>query len=289
MTTKQLKASEVLQQESGVNLAWHTEFYISTCAHCHDFMELFIIESGKIGHFINEEKQYLKKGSLVFIRPKDIHYYFSLDSDCKLINLAFPLAIFEEVKKISGLEKQFDKLLEGPCKSVMLSTLRTNEVINKMYSAGHSQITKPELALAQFKSLIFNIFINTLLNTGAVSEKNETTPVPQWLEQLCQDMEKKKNYMQGLPAMKKLANYSQEHLCRIFKRYLKKTPTTFINELRLEAAATMLRSSNEKIYSIAMDNGFESLSHFYHKFKKQFELSPGKYRKQFLKNAIPKR
>ena len=283
MKEERLKASKLLQQKSGVNFACHTEFSISTRAHCHDFMELFIIGQGKIGHSVNGAEQRLEKDSLVFIRPDDVHYYFSLNSGCELINLAFPLEFFEEMKKFSRLEMQLEKLLKGPCKSIRLSTLLASEAINKMRSAEHKQLTEPELARAQFKSLIFGIFTNILLETKV----DNAVTVPQWLEEVCQEMKKEKNYIKGLPAMKKLANCSQEHLCRIFRKYLNKTPIAFINELRLEAAAARLRSSDEKMHCIAMDNGFENLSHFYHMFNKQFGLSPAKYRKEFLQSAIP--
>ena len=43
--------------------------------HCHDFYEIFITVSGTVTHFINGITQKLPEGSLVFIRPDDVHAY----------------------------------------------------------------------------------------------------------------------------------------------------------------------------------------------------------------------
>ena len=45
--------------------------------HGHDFYEIFITVIKKIVHMVNGEKQHLAVGSMVFVRPDDIHSYES--------------------------------------------------------------------------------------------------------------------------------------------------------------------------------------------------------------------
>lgn len=52
----------------------------------------------------------------------------------------------------------------------------------------------------------------------------------------------------------------------------------FLN-IKLDAAATMLRSTNRLILDISNDIGITSLSHFNHIFKEKYGVSPSRYRK----------
>ena len=66
-----------------------------------------------------------------------------------------------------------------------------------------------------------------------------------------------------------------------------KTPTEFINELRIKQAAKQIVETDEKIFSVAMDVGFSSLSRFHRLFKKYYGATPAKYRLMSRKNDIP--
>ena len=89
---------------------------------------------------------------------------------------------------------------------------------------------------------------------------------------------KKENFSEGLPAMQRLSGKSGEHLSRSCRRFLRKSPTEFINEFRVEYSARAIMFSSEKIIDICADVGFESLSHYYHIFKKTYGVAPSKFR-----------
>ena len=78
--------------------------------------------------------------------------------------------------------------------------------------------------------------------------------------------------------MKELANKSHEHLSRSFKKYLKKTPTSFICELRLNYAANLLSTTDNPIIQIAYETGFDNLGYFFNKFKEYYNTTPSKFR-----------
>ena len=69
-------------------------------------------------------------------------------------------------------------------------------------------------------------------------------------------------------------------MARTFRRHLEKTPTEYINDLRLEYSARMIMSTNEKIVDICGDAGFDSVSHYYHLFRKKFAVSPIELRRK---------
>jgi AraC family transcriptional regulator of adaptative response / methylphosphotriester-DNA alkyltransferase methyltransferase len=67
----------------------------------------------------------------------------------------------------------------------------------------------------------------------------------------------------------------------IFKEYYGVTPKKYYDDLRIEEAKKKLVNTNDTIIDIAYGTGFASLSAFYNAFKKNTNLSPSKYRKEY--------
>ena len=146
------------------------------------------------------------------------------------------------------------------------------------------EVASVDLARLKIKTVIAVLFTTYFLKTDQVMADPE---IPSWLDELCSKMRSEKNLARGLKGMQLMAGCTPEHLCKSFRKYLDKSPTEFINELRVNHAARLLSGGNEEIYAIATDLGFKSLSRFYHIFKKHYGVSPGKYRAIARKNEIP--
>jgi AraC family cel operon transcriptional repressor len=84
--------------------------------------------------------------------------------------------------------------------------------------------------------------------------------------------------------MQKLAGRTPGHLCKVFRKHLRKTPTDYINELRINHAASMLADTHDEIVAIADELNFQSLSRFYSLFRKTYGISPAAYRRLHLNN-----
>ena len=89
-----------------------------------------------------------------------------------------------------------------------------------------------------------------------------------------------------LDTLAEIANLSKFHFHKIMKAYLDETLGNYINRVRLETAAKLLRYSNQAIYEIAYQVGYETISAFNKAFKKRFGISPSAMRKN--KNQITK-
>lgn len=79
------------------------------------------------------------------------------------------------------------------------------------------------------------------------------------------------------------SGYSYGYLERIFKEATNMSLTHYINDVRLEKAASELRQSDARILDIAMHCGFSSLQNFYKYFKEKYSVSPNAYRKMVRK------
>ena len=67
---------------------------------------------------------------------------------------------------------------------------------------------------------------------------------------------------------------------RSFRKYFKTTPMKYINQIRVEAAARLLREGSDPISLIAQDTGFYDHSYFTKQFKAVKGMSPSAYRSQ---------
>lgn len=77
-----------------------------------------------------------------------------------------------------------------------------------------------------------------------------------------------------------LAYCSKSYIIQMFRRNTGKTPIEYINSYRLYMSTELLRNNNYTILDISMKCGFENVGYFIKLFKKEFGITPLKYRKQ---------
>jgi AraC family transcriptional regulator len=75
-----------------------------------------------------------------------------------------------------------------------------------------------------------------------------------------------------------MAGLSRFHFLRLFRAATGVSPHQYIIALRLRAAAERLRSTAEPVTFIALDVGFNDLSHFNLLFRRSFGAAPREWR-----------
>ncbi len=73
--------------------------------------------------------------------------------------------------------------------------------------------------------------------------------------------------------------FSSVYLGRIFRREVGCSVATYINKVRMEHAAELLRGTHLSVTEIAAACGIENSSYFYTLFKKQFGMTPNEYKR----------
>lgn len=79
--------------------------------------------------------------------------------------------------------------------------------------------------------------------------------------------------------MAKQLGMNTQYFCRYFKRLTGKTPTGYLNELRIEKSAELLLDTEQKIIDIAMACGYDNIGYFIRRFTSQKGMTPSAYRK----------
>ena len=132
-----------------------------------------------------------------------------------------------------------------------LLTLKLKELIVSILLGGNN----PELA-AYFQSLV----------------KSDVPPLSQIMEaNFC--------YNLALEEFAKLSHRSLSTFKRDFRKYYNQPPGKWLLQKRLEYSAVLLKNPALNVSQVAMDCGFEDLSHFSRAFKEKFGTSPVNFRK----------
>ena len=82
----------------------------------------------------------------------------------------------------------------------------------------------------------------------------------------------------SLNELARKVDLSSEFLCRIFKKYEKKTIKQFTNYNRVLKAKKLLTESNMHINQIVFETGFNNQNNFYIVFKKYANMTPTEYK-----------
>lgn len=69
------------------------------------------------------------------------------------------------------------------------------------------------------------------------------------------------------------------HLCRVFRRHVGITIHQYLTRLRLRSALDRVLESRERLTDVAMNLGFSSPGHFTDSFRREFGVSPARFRR----------
>lgn len=268
-------------ESQGIGVLHQTSVSQTAPIHTHaDFYEVFLVLNGKALHMINDQAELLTAGSLVLIRPSDIHCYdFYHEFDFNFYNISLSI---HEFKTITDLFQSpaLDSLLERSTPPSVLLDAKALITTRQQFEQIKVLVEKQQfpLAILTMKVMLCNIFLHYFVRGLPLSEAS--SGIPRWLADLIAKMHQTENISLGLERMISLSGYTQEYLTRSCKKYLDLTPTQFINRIRLNLSARLLTSTQSSIIEISEQCGFQNLSHFYHLFKKAYGISPKQYREQ---------
>lgn len=97
------------------------------------------------------------------------------------------------------------------------------------------------------------------------------------------DSEVNDNFMKPLTLKYLSEKYylNTAYLGQLFKKNYNKSFKDYLNDYRIEKASVMLKRSNEKIYKIAEQVGYNNTDYFISKFVQVKGITPLQYRKKF--------
>ena len=251
-----------------------TEYFVE---HSHDYYEIFVMLTGEARHVVSGESYTLSVGDAPLIRPADTHKYREIDEgEFTFFNLTFTEETLRSAFEYLGDGFPSDHLLRAPIPPVSHLTrrelARVESHIKLLGAIAPDDVKGLRTAL--------RIMLMEILCRGFSDYTPHMERVPGWLEDVCVRMRTEGGFVEGAGKMLEMSGRTREHLSRSMKRYMGLTVTEFVNELRLNYIANMLRNSNKKIAEIVFDSGFNTMSLATELFRRRYGMNMREFRKQ---------
>lgn len=247
--------------------------------HGHDFAEICWVVSGRIRHATPSAQQDLVAGDVLLIEPKHRHRLEGVRGGGAVMNVAFPAPLLRALARrwggggwpfTGGAEPARYRLSDDAMAAIMR---RSTELIATRSSGVDD-------------GLVRDLLLGEIIRALRPPDPTPWHDAPDWLARALQAWAQPRHLRAGVSALPALTGRSREHVARAIRKACGRSPTALLQELRLGAAETRLRTSDEDLATIAAACGYAGRAHFHRLFRAKFGVTPGVYRRQARQTLV---
>ena len=237
--------------------------------HWHEHTELLFFTHGTCRVGCNENTFTVSAGDLVVVNRNHLHYFTALTKVGYYYVIIYP-PFFEDVDFKNIFLQEF---IQGDA--------FVKECIEQMYS----EHLNPQLGSdINIKGLTYRLISHLIrnYNTMRISDKEYSSHL-QKLERLNTVLTYISEHYQekiSVAHLAKMCYLTESHFCRFFKNAVGQSAVSYINEIRIEKAAVLLKNTDESIAEIGEHAGFDDANYFTRIFKKLKGVTPGQFRRE---------
>lgn len=242
--------------------------YFTERKNLNSFLVLYTIKGG--GRLYYEGEEFLiKEGSVLYINCMKSHRYEAAEGEeweflWVHLNGTNALGYYEEfaqtgfrileVGERERIQEMFWSMITDNQKKNITTEIRTNTTLN---------------------TIIGELIIQNSMNDA------ESFLIPQYIREICKEMDLHFKEEIGLDQLAKNVNRSKYHVAKEFKRYIGTTVNEYLIITRMSYAKELLKYSDLSIHDIAFMIGMNNVSHFINLFKAREHKTPLAYRKEW--------
>ncbi|QQK76163.1 helix-turn-helix transcriptional regulator [Salicibibacter cibarius] len=250
----------------------------------HDFFEIIYVLENEMFLEVEDESFCLQTGDIGFIPPNTIHKPIIMED-----TIAFQMMI-----RKSTFQKVFFKMLKGTnvISDFFLNALYVNENQNvlifhshldndisdsflQLYQENYNQLPGHQLIINNLFEVLLCFLLRlefTYIKINQVKQHNDMRAIQmlQYIQQHCEHV--------TIKEMADVFNFSKAYVSKYITRNLGKSFSEILQEIRLEKACEMLKSSYVQIDNIAAAVGYQNVEHFIRLFKRKYQQTPHQYR-----------
>lgn len=261
------------------------EFDLTEIEHYHDFNELVFIVKGQ-GLQVIEQNEYLVTAGDVFVLQGNQRHFFKDASGIEIVNVMFSSRrkhnlISSNIQKLEGYNALFILESQYRAQHHFKNKLHLDRSeLARMEFILNSMINEQGSKLEGYKTLLSNKFEELIILLSRHYSSLEATEAKSLVRigkviDFLENNFAEKIYLDELADM---AFMSPRNFQRIFKKAVGETPTNYILQIRLQKARKLLRTTDLAVSEIANDCGFSDSNYFIKCFRKEFGITPVKFR-----------
>lgn len=261
-------------QKDGINYVpkhWHLE------------AEILCYMSTEIVLWLNGKTVVCPPGTPVIVNSGDIHGITPRDYGSPVgLSVIFPLALYNQC----GLDCSKTRYRNFPDASDAARLLDALKSIMEIYNSHIRK--KDEFYQVRINSNLYWLFY--LVNKEFMVHDIPLTPSinDASIQHCCEIISYvSANYHQDvtLKAVSEFCHISQEHLCRMFKKYMGITFKTYLTQVRLLQSCMEIVDTDRTLMQIAMNNGFPDYRSFEKAFLQVYAQKPAEFRRRRRNDA----
>jgi AraC-like DNA-binding protein len=252
--------------------------------HWHPELELQIVLEGCAQYSVNGSSYVVEKGCAIYIGPEAIHQARQLTPGTIGYNVVLDPRLLIQVMQIAHCQQYALSLNTGKPDALVITSERKEgyrilEFLRQMYYTETAQFSYELFLLERLIGLWRNLLALFPFQTAQNGDGNlhlREQRMKTMLDYIHQ------NYARSITVeeIASSAAVSQSECFRCFSRLARTTPVEYINQFRLLKASQLLLSTDRSMADICFSTGFNNTSYFSKKFKDQYGMTPGEYRRK---------
>lgn len=254
----------------------------SAVMHSHEYIELAYVLHGEGITTINGKSELLKKGDFYIIDYNSNHSYSSENTDFEIINCLFSPQIIdssftENMSFDDAMSSYFFKISGRYINCSAADRLYCDETgeIGQLFENMLNEYVNNEVGcLELIRYYIRTIIVKLARSIGSTNKLSDD------IKLVIDIINKRCNENISLGDIADEIHYSLPHLSVKFKKETGMTFTRYLQNARIEKAASLLTATDMPIEVIAEQSGYKDLNTFYAVFKRLTNVTPKEYRKK---------
>ena len=232
-------------------------------SHSHGVYELYVNLSGEVSFIVNNKIFPLQSGDIILSRPNEFHHIIFKESTvCRRFVLFF-----------SG--EGSTEIFEGALKNIGSHIVLPIEKKKRFISLCHSLLDSDNSHFSRWYQVFELMHLLTYGSTNTIEYDN--SDLPEDIIITTHFVEKNLSNSITVKNMAENAHVSVNTLERHFKEYLNVSPKDYLKFKRLARACTLL-AEDKSVQEVCDSCGFPDYSHFIASFKKEYGMTPLKYK-----------
>lgn len=271
-----MKAFHEVRSYNSDFMVWQSAYEnISFLAHWHQELELIYIRSGIARFSINDDEFIAHAGDLVFVDTGDFHY-----SDSYEYKNVLDFVIFDP--GVISSRYHHAHFSHPLITAAMLEDYGLKDLTERLFQSVNTELRTQQPYYKEIISGMLHEFVYRLRRCHPRS--SETSTARSHRAEMLYDMQHLLTYIDEhygdnitLSFAAERMNFSESHFSKVFKKLIGINFVTYINAVRIEQAAVMLKKSSARITDIAMQCGFGNVRSFNRTFKEYTGYTPSQF------------